>query len=209
MKKVIYNKFNKHDITDLPVASFQGRIVVITTAGETEKAVEYLLKQPILGFDTETKPAFKKGVSHKVALLQVATYDTCFLFRLNHTGLTPAIKKLLEDKNVKKVALAWHDDILALHKRGDFNPGTFVELQQLMPTIGIEDKSLQKLYANFFGKKISKRQQLSNWDADVLNDKQKSYAATDAWACIKLYEEFKRLRDTNDYELQEYIPEEG
>ena len=177
--------------------------------GETEKAVEYLLKQPILGFDTETKPAFKKGVSHKVALLQVATYDTCFLFRLNHTGLTPAIKKLLEDKNVKKVALAWHDDILSLHKRGDFNPGTFVELQQLMPTIGIEDKSLQKLYANFFGKKISKRQQLSNWDADVLNDKQKSYAATDAWACIKLYEEFKRLRDTNDYELQEYIPEEG
>ena len=110
---------------------------------------------------------------------------------------------------MKKVALAWHDDILSLHKRGDFNPGTFVELQQLMPTIGIEDKSLQKLYANFFGKKISKRQQLSNWDADVLNDKQKSYAATDAWACIKLYEEFKRLRDTNDYELQEYIPEEG
>ncbi len=209
MKKVLYNLFDKSKIANLPTEKFSGRIITILTKGETEKAVEYLLKQPILGFDTETKPAFKKGVSHKVALLQVATRDTCFLFRLNHTGLTPAIIKLLEDKNVKKVALAWHDDILSLHKRGNFNPGTFVELQQLMPTIGIEDKSLQKLYANFFGKKISKRQQLSNWDADVLNDKQKLYAATDAWACIKLYEEFKRLRDTNDYELQEYIPEEG
>jgi hypothetical protein len=94
MKKVLYNLFDKTKIAALPIEKFSGRIITIVSKGETEKAVEYLLKQPILGFDTETKPAFKKGVSHKVALLQVATYDTCFLFRLNHTGLTPAIKKL-------------------------------------------------------------------------------------------------------------------
>lgn len=212
MTSVLYNKFDKAKIKNLPVTRFEGRIIVIITAGEAEKAVDYLLSQTILGVDTETRPSFKKGTRYKVALLQVATKDTCFLFRLNRIGLTAAIVRLLEDKNVLKVGLSWHDDILSLQRRGSFTPGRFVDIQKHVCDIGVEDLSLQKLYANFFHLKINKSQQLSNWEADILTDKQKLYAATDAWACINLYEELMRLELTNDYvleitddEIQEHI----
>ena len=208
MKKVIYNKFNKHDITDLPVASFQGRIVVITSAGETDKAVKFLLSQPILGVDTETRPSFHKGDNFKVALLQVSTEDICFLFRLNKTGMTPAIIRLLENTDVPMIGLSWHDDILSLKRRKEFKPGRFIDLQNLVGQLGIEDLSLQKLYANIFGKKISKRQQLTNWDRDTLDDRQKLYAATDAWACIQLYKEIKYLIESGDYVLEKVVEEE-
>lgn len=201
MKKQIYNKFDKKKISELPRAVFPGRIVVILSAGETKKAVDYLLSQPILGVDTETRPSFKKGTNYKVSLLQVSAADICFLFRLNHTGITPDIIRLLEDTTVPKIGLSWHDDLSMLHKIAKFTPGSFIDLQNCVGRIGIEDLSLQKLYANLFGGKISKGQRLTNWEADVLSDGQKLYAATDAWACIKLYEEILRLEQTHDYEL--------
>ena len=201
MFKTIYNKYDKAQISSLPVAQFPGRIIVILTPGETEEAVRYLLSQPILGFDTETRPSFKRGHQHKVSLLQVSTPDTCFLFRLNHTGLTPALINLLEDRTVKKIGLSWHDDVNSLNKIGEFKTGSFIDIQDLVRELGIEDLSLQKLYANLFNQKISKRQQLSNWEADILSDKQKMYAATDAWACIMIYEEIIRLKESGDYEL--------
>ncbi len=201
MKKIIYNKYDKKLIAALPRAGFEGRIIVILSAGETEKAVDYLLSQPILGIDTETRPSFKKGLIYKVALLQVSTRHICFLFRLNHTGMTAALKRLLEDKKVPKIGLSLHDDINSLHKIADFKPGRFIDLQDHVREVGIEDLSLQKLYANLFGGKISKREQLSNWEADVLSDKQKKYASTDAWACIMLYDELQRLKQTGDYQL--------
>lgn len=202
MKKVILNKFDKKRLAELPRVLFDGRIIVVLTPGETDKAVDYLLSKPLLGIDTETRPTFKKGQQHKVALLQVSTKDTCFLFRLNHTGMTPAVIRLLEDVSVPKVGLSLHDDLLSLHKRAEFTPGNFIDLQNIVGRFGIEDMSLQKLYANIFGQKISKRQQLSNWEADVLSDPQKKYAATDAWACINLYEELNRLSLTGDYVLK-------
>ncbi len=201
--KTIFKKFDKKRITALPVVQFQGKIVVVISAGEAERAVDYLLSQPILGVDTETRPSFKKGQIHQVALLQVSTHDTCFLFRLNYLGMAPAVVRLLEDEQVPKVGLSWHDDILQLHKRGNFKPGNFIDLQKHVGEIGVEDRSLQKLYANFFGKKISKSQQLSNWENDVLQERQKIYAATDAWACIQLYEELQRLERTRDFRLVE------
>ena len=201
MKKTIYHKYDKQRIPNLPRALFEGRIVVILTESEAQKAVDYLLSQPILGVDTETRPSFKKGRANKVALLQVASHEVCFLFRLNQLGISPAVKRLLEDKKVPKIGLSWHDDLNMLHKSGDFETGCFVDLQDHVREIGVEDLSLQKLYANFFGQKISKRERLTNWEADVLNDKQKQYAATDAWACIMLYEELMRLEQTGDYEL--------
>lgn len=201
MPKTIYNKYDKKLIPSLPTAQFDGRIIVILTKGETEKAVNYLLSQPILGFDTETRPTFRKGEHHMVALLQVSTPDTCFLFRLNHTGLTPALIRLLEDNTVPKMALSWHDDVNGLQRLKQFNPGHFIDIQQLVKELGVEDMSLQKLYANLFGQKISKRQQLSNWEADILSTPQKLYAATDAWACINLYKEIVRLKETGDYKL--------
>ena len=201
MKKTIYHKYDKQRIPDLPKVLFEGRIIVILTESEAQKAVDYLLSQPILGVDTETRPSFKKGRANKVALLQVASHEICFLFRLNQLGISPAVKRLLEDKSVPKIGLSWHDDLNMLHKSGEFETGYFIDLQNHVREIGVEDLSLQKLYANFFGQKISKRERLTNWEADILNDKQKQYAATDAWACIMLYEELMRLEETGDYEL--------
>ena len=201
MMKTIYSKYDKARIAQLPRALFEGRIVVILTERDAKKAVSYLLSQPILGVDTETRPSFKKGQMHQVALLQVSSYDVCFLFRLNLLRLSPSVKHLLEDTTVPKIGLSLRDDLNSLHKLGDFNAGSFVDLQDHVREIGVEDMSLQKLFANFFGQRISKRDQLSNWEADVLRDKQKLYAATDAWTCVLLYEELMRLEQTGDYEL--------
>lgn len=201
MEKIIYNKFDKRSISALPKVLFAGRIFVITTEAEAEKAVDYLLSQSILGVDTETRPSFKKGRSHSVALLQVSTHDTCFLFRLNFMGIPPVLLRLLEDTTVPKIGLSLRDDLLSLHKRTAFTPGKFIDLQKHVGELGVEDLSLQKLYANFFHQKISKTVRLSNWEADVLSEGQKLYAATDAWACIMIYEELCRLEKTGDYRL--------
>lgn len=201
--RILYSKFNKEAIHELPQVLFTGRIIVITSEKKAEKAVDFLLKQSILGVDTETRPVFRKGQSYKVSLLQVATHDTCFLFRLNILGITPSIKRLLENKETKMIGLSWHDDLLALHKRSDFKKGNFIDLQDIIGDLGIKDLSLQKLYANIFRQKISKRQRLTNWNNETLSEKQKQYAATDAWACIQLYEEIMRLKESGDYQLVE------
>lgn len=201
MKKQIYSNFDKKLISTLPRAVFEGRIHVIISKTQAEKAVDYLLAQPILGVDTETRPSFSRGTTYHVALLQVSTIDTCFLFRLNIIGLTPAIVRLLEDTTVPKIGLSWRDDLLGLHKLGRFEAGNFIDIQDHVREVGIKDLSLQKLYANLFGRQISKAQRLTNWERDVLDDKQKLYAATDAWACIEIYNELERLKRTGDYEL--------
>ena len=203
MKKTIYKKFNKAIISTLRLIRFEGKIITVISESEASRAVDFLLSQPILGIDTETKPTFKRGVIHQVALLQVATHDLCFLFRLNYLGLSPSVVRLLMDRTVPKVGLSLHDDLHMLHKRGEFQAGSFIDLQNVVKEIGIEDMSLQKLYANLFGMRISKTQQLSNWQADVLSDKQKVYAATDAWACIVIYEELMRLNESKDYDVCE------
>ena len=191
--KQIRAKFEKSDIAALPKVLFEGRIIVILSEREADRAVDYLLRQPILGFDTETRPSFRRGQMHKVALLQVSTRDTAFLFRLNRIGLTDSIVRLLEDKRVLKVGLSLKDDMHNLR----------VELQQEVQRLGVEDMSLQKLYANLLGGRISKTQQLTNWEADVLTEAQQRYAATDAWACIQIHREIERLLQTGDYQLIE------
>ena len=115
--------------------------------------------------------------------------------------MSGSIIRLLEDKTVKKIGLSLHDDMMMLHRRAAFDAGLFVDLQDLVGEIGIEDLSLQKLYANIFGKRIIKRQQLSNWENAILTEKQKLYAATDAWTCIQLYKELVQMKETKDYEL--------
>ncbi len=201
MKKIIYDRFSKNEIPALPRVLFQGRIIVISSPYEVDKAVDYLLSQQILGVDTETRPSFKKGQTYKVSLLQVSSHDTCFLFRLNLIGLPPGLIRLLEDTTVPKIGLSLRDDILSLKKRTDFKYGKFVDLQKHVCELGVQDLSLQKLYANFFHQKISKTARLSNWENDILTEKQKLYAATDAWACIMLYEELQRLEKTGNYQL--------
>jgi len=200
MSKTLYSKYDKQQIPLLPTVAFEGRIHVVLSVGEAERAVKFLLSQPLLGIDTETRPSFARGRQNKVSLLQVSTETVCFLFRLQYTGFSPAIQQLLEDTTVPKIGLSLHDDINSLSQLGKFKPGAFIDLQNEVRHFGIEDLSLQKLYANFFGQRISKRMQLSNWDAQVLNDKQKLYAATDAWACVMLWNEMNRLRQNGDFE---------
>lgn len=199
--KILFNKFDKKLIPALQRVVFEGRIFVIQTEAEASEAVNYLLNSTTLGIDTETRPSFRKGYTNKVALLQVSTDDTCFLFRLNRIGVSGSVIRLLQDEKVLKVGLSLRDDFASLHKREMFKPHTFLDLQDYVRGFGIEDKSLQKLYANVFGQKISKGQRLTNWEADVLTDGQKLYAATDAWACLRLYRELEDLRVNKGYEL--------
>ena len=183
----------KSEISGMPTATFEGRIITIDTDADTDKAVKALSGERILGIDTETRPAFRKGVHHKVSLMQLSTTDTCFLIRLCRTGLTDSLIALLENEEIKKIGVSLHDDTQALMKLRRFNPGSFIDLQKEVPRYGIEEMSLQKIYAIIFGKKISKSQRLTNWEADVLTDKQKLYAATDAWACLEIYHHLKQI----------------
>lgn len=199
--RTIYSKFDKAAIQSLPVAQFQGRVIVIQTAGEADRAVDYLMQFPRLGIDTETRPNFKPGGMNPVALLQVSTPDTCFLFRLNRFGLTDALVRLFTSERIQKVGLSLHDDWAQLRKRKEFKPVNFIELQDYVKPLGVVDMSLQKLYANFFGQKISKTQRLTNWEADVLTEAQKRYAATDAWTCLRLYDIITELFNTHAYRL--------
>ena len=120
---------------------------------------------------------------------------------MNQIGMCPAVARLLADTKVTKVGLAWNNDLLSLKELGAFETGSFVDLQQFVREIGIEDQSLVKIYANLFGQRISKAERLSNWERDILKDSQKIYAAIDAWACIRIYEEVMRLKEEGDYEL--------
>ena len=199
--KTLFSRYDKKNIADLPLVQFGGRIIVIQSEGEARRAVDYLLTFPRLGIDTETRPNFKPGAMNPVALLQVSTDEACFLFRLNRTGLLPCIVRLLTDGGTQKVGLSLHDDWMQLRRRNDFEPANYVELQDYVKPLGITDMSLQKLYANIFGQKISKNQRLSNWEADVLTEAQKRYAATDAWACLRLMDEIDRLLTTREYRL--------
>ena len=202
MKKLIYNKVDKAMITQLKRVVFYGKIYVVTSATEAEYAVDYLLSQPVLGFDTETRPAFEKGKNYLCSLLQVSTHKDCFLFRLNMIGLCPAVVRLLSDTKVTKVGLAWNNDILSLKRLGNFNPGRFIDLQDMVHQLGIVDQSLVKIYANLFGERISKSERLSNWERRELKESQQEYAAIDAWACVRIYKEVNRLLTTHEYELE-------
>lgn len=199
--KTLFDKFEKRAIPSLPVEHFGGRIIVIQSIGEAQRAVDYLRSCTRVGIDTETRPNFRPGGMNPVALLQVSTLETCFLFRLNHIGLPTSIVNLLTDEGVQKIGLSLHDDWAQLRKRKEFQPVNYIELQDYVKPLGVVDMSLQKLYANFFGRKIAKSQRLSNWEADVLSEGQKLYAATDAWSCLRLFDEITSLLTTRDYQL--------
>ena len=141
----------------------------------------------MVGFDTETRPAFKKGQKHKVALMQISTVDRCYLFRLNKIGMSEELKAFLENPDVLKIGLSVHDDFTVLRRSSELDPKGFVDLQDMVKNFEITDISLQKIYAIIFGERISKSQRLTNWEADSLSEAQQAYAALDAWACLKIY----------------------
>ena len=200
--KQIRNTITKAEIATMPKVLFEGRIFVIYTEADADKAVEYLQTQQIVGVDTETRPSFKRGTTHKVALLQIATADTCFLFRLNRIGMPASLQDFLMSDTLK-IGLSLKDDFMMLRRRKNMHAeeGNWIELQDYVGRFGIEDRSLQKIYANLFGQKISKNQRLSNWEAETLTESQIKYAATDAWACVEIYKCLAEMERTGNYEV--------
>lgn len=180
---------DKKLISEMEKDNFPGRIIIIYTEADARKAVEYLNTCSVVGVDTETRPSFRKGKVNSVALLQISTPDTCFLFRLNRIGLPDFLEDFLQN-DVLKIGLSLRDDFNMLRRANNRDPrtGNWIELQDYVSHFGIQEKSLQKIYAILFGKKISKSQRLSNWEADTLTEAQQLYAATDAWATLRIYQ---------------------
>ena len=181
----------KSDLPDLPAARFPGVVKVIDSCDKVDSAISDLRCQAIIGFDTETRPTFRKGQTNDMALMQLSTHQTCYLFRLNKIGIPTALISLLENPEIMKVGTSVHDDFHALGRIIDFTPENFVDLQQFVKQYKIADNSLSRICAIVFGERISKTQQKTNWEADELTSAQKAYAALDAYACIRIYEYLK------------------
>ena len=177
------------DIEKFETVSFPGQIIVIDKAGaELDKAVAYLRRQKILGFDTESRPCFSADQPHYgVSLLQLSGARRAYLFRIKKCGMPRALCSILASPRIVKVGAAVHDDLRGLKRLHGFEPDAFVDLQKIGWEYGIKDKAVKKMAANILGIRISKTQQLSNWEADKLSEAQRKYAATDAWVCREMY----------------------
>lgn len=193
---------DKEKINEMPVAEYgSGNIYVVEAMSQVNAAVAHLRKFPLIGFDTETRPSFKRGEHHKLALIQLATPSDCFLFRINKLKSIPLkLKEYMEDPGCAKVGLSTPDDINQMQRVTRMRPAGFIEIQKMVKEFSITDLSLQKIYAILFGQKISKGQRLTNWEADELTPSQQRYAAIDAWACIDIY---------NLLKSGEFIPEQS
>ncbi len=178
----------KDIINTLPIENFIGQIHVVDTIDAALTAITQLKQHCTLGIDTETRPSFRKGHTNKVSLIQLSTHTDCYLFRINKIGFIDELRQLLTDVKITKIGISLRDDLSVLHRVDKFEPHNFVDLQSIVPQYGIADMSLQKIYAIIFGKKISKAQRLSNWEASELSIPQQYYAALDAWACLHIYD---------------------
>ncbi len=186
------HRLTNEELEQLPLTNFGGEIVVVETYDALTSSVEEMRREKILGFDTETRPSFTRGVSYGVALLQLSSPVKAWLIRINRVGLPQEVLDILQNKNITKIGAAIRDDIKALQKHSGFVPAGFVDLQDMAKEKGFEDFSLKKLAAHVMGVRISKRQRLSNWEAAQLSASQQSYAATDAWVSLKIYEGMQR-----------------
>ena len=180
---------SNEELNRLEYASFPGKIIVIDSVGaEFNRAIAYLRSQKVIGFDTETRPCFSPNQPrYGVSLLQLSGPEKAFLFRVKNMGMHRRLCNLLSDDRIIKAGAAVHDDIRGLQKLRDFVPGGFVDLQKIVWEYGIRDKSVKKMAGIILGFRISKTQQLSNWEAGTLSESQCRYAATDAWVCREMY----------------------
>lgn len=186
------DKISNEEAAQLPAIEFGGEIRIIDQERDIAEACKVLAAEPVIGFDTETRPSFRPGVTFRVSLLQLSTPKVCYLFRLNKIPLAKPILQLLENREVLKIGADVAGDLRSLRQIRHFRDGGFVDLQAIAPRWGIGEKSLRKLSAIVLGQRVSKAQRLSNWEATTLTDKQLIYAATDAWVCIRIYERLLR-----------------
>ena len=186
------DKISNEQTALLPAVEFRGEIRIVEHERDIAAACKTLAEQPVIGFDTETRPSFRPGVTFRVSLLHLSTPTVCYLFRLNKIPLAKPILQLLEDRRILKIGADVAGDLRSLRQIRHFRDGGFVDLQGIAPEWGIGEKSLRKLSAIVLGRRVSKAQRLSNWEAATLTDKQQLYAATDAWVCTRIYEQLLR-----------------
>jgi ribonuclease D len=175
------------ELKEYDLCWFKGEIVVVDDMNKFREVLPRLRNSRILGFDTETKPSFRRGRSNKVSLIQLSNSELACLFRINKTGIPQELANLLSDKEVIKVGVAIHDDIKFLSRVKKFSPAGFIDLQSFVRNYGIQSSGLKKLAAIVLGFRISKRQQVTDWEASQLTEEQQIYAATDAWVCHEIY----------------------
>ena len=185
---------DKATIQELPITHFEGEVIIVDHPTHVAPAIEYLSQHTILGVDTEARPSFKRGVHYPTALVQVATLERCYLFRLTHVGMPQELADIFANPNICKVGLAFKDDLTGLKRRRSFKPTNCIDLQTIVCKYGIMELGLQKIFAIIFGKKISKSQQLTNWENSYLTPEQARYASTDAWATLKIYLELQKTK---------------
>ena len=173
----------------MPLTRFEGEVVIVDAPEQVEDAMAYLNRQKMVGVDTESRPSFKRGVHYPTALVQIASHERCYLFRLTHVGMPQALADLFANPKICKVGLAFRDDLNGLRRRRDFKPQNCIDLQSIVGKYGILDLGLQKIFAICFEKKISKSQQLTNWENSHLTPEQARYASTDAWATLLIYKD--------------------
>lgn len=182
-------QITKDEINELPLGQFEGEIYLIDDLEDVEEVADFLKTQPIIGFDTETKPAFRKGVVNQVSLLQLSTSSQAFLFRLNEIGFPDSIRDVLEREHIVKVGAAVNDDLKGLSKLTDsFYPNSFFDLNEELKKVGFHNVGVRNLCGMVLKMRISKSEQVSNWEATSLTEKQQRYAATDAWACLEIFQ---------------------
>ena len=178
---------DKETLNAMPVVGFEGEVIVVDQPEKVDEAVAYLREQRVLGVDTEARPSFTRGVHYPTALVQISSKERCYLFRLTHVCMPSSLCDVFADANICKVGLAFRDDLNGLRRRRDFTPRNCIDLQSIMRRYGIMDMGLQKAFAICFGQKISKAQQLTNWENTHLTPEQARYASTDAWATLLIY----------------------
>jgi len=193
MEHNFQQNISKEEIMSLPVGRYEGEITCVDSRRHLEKVLSQLWREPFLGFDTETRPSFKKGETNPIALVQLATADRAWLIRLNRTGYHRGLWRLFTDDKVLKIGIGLQDDLRKLKEIHPFEPEGFVELQEYVRDYGIEDASLVKITAQVLGFRVSKAQRLSNWEAEKLTGKQQQYAATDAWVCYRIFQHLNNV----------------
>lgn len=185
-KKAIIT-IGKEHLATLPAAEFPGKIVLVDNSQKLNEIIKELRNVPLLGFDTETRPSFKRGLSYDVALIQLSTQDTCYLIRTKEVGFPKELIGLIENPDIIKVGLSLHDDFHNIKKVVNIDPKGFIDLQPYVKEFKIADNSLSRIYGILFEERISKGQRLTNWEAPELTESQQHYAALDAYACLKIY----------------------
>ena len=199
---------NKEALQQMPLAAFEGEVIVVDKPEMVAQAVAYLRKQRVVGVDTEARPSFQRGIHYPTALVQIASHERCYLFRLTHVGMPEELAALFADPKICKVGLAFKDDINGLRRRRNFIPANCIDIQKMVTQYGILDMGLQKLFAICFGKKISKTQQLTNWENSHLTPEQARYASTDAWATLLIYEDLLQHESLTEKEVAALVREE-